>query len=1347
MTEGLQAGRLEVTVVAALDGFARELRTKVEAAAEGLTAQVQVAVDDSGLRKRLEKAVKKASRGVSARVKVKVDVDSDRLQAALDEVERLASRANVTVPVRTDDTDGGQQSGGLRARIRSLLQGAQGEADRAPVRVPVDIKLPGRGRGRMRGLLLASIVALAQPAVAWIGQVGAGLTALASAAAPAVGIIGTLPGLLAGAATAAIGAKVAFGGFSEALKQTMKAQAQLAAGGKLTEAQQQALDASMKNLSKSAQVTTKSITGVSGSWTKMRKNVQEQLFSKIADQVKPLSNAVLPRFEAALGSSASQVGALLRSMSKGAQTKSFAQDFNQVATTSNKVTGSLTSGLKDIGHAIGDFLVSSGPAVERISALTEGWAEWLRAATESNRADGSIDRFLQRSIDKSKQLLRTTVDLGHGLAGMGRAASESGNSLLKGLEFQMKYFNAWANSTQGQRRMKAFFDQSLPVYRETIGLLGDLGKGLAKMATDKGLVQLVRQIRYELMPAVGSFLDQLGRAVGPELISLLASLAGIFESLATAGLGLAVVVKAFASLAVAINSAFQAVPALGTALGTLLGVLLAMRVLRGVSTMVTGLGTAIAGSTTVLAGAPGRIQAATGAWQRAGGVYQRVSQQAGGLTGAVRGSVAATRTMSRGLTGVLSMVGGPLGLALGVGAIALMAFADRQQDAAQAAAEHRAQIESLADALRQSNGAIDDTVVAQARKLAIESDWGRAADKAGVSTKELTRAILGQGTNLVALETRLRATAKASEYYKTQGKSTVLTMTEEGIAALAAADAIKEHGTSLEDARKELEDTGQLQDAFARKGVTAYDRVRDAVQRLAESTGDAESRTSALKSLIEALSGKTRSYAEATKNLNARLIEMKEFAKENADAGKGKNLVKDGMLDTSTQLGQDLYRLSSGLADDALSKVQAAFDKAANAGRPLVDQLAAARGEAVAGRAALIDWLRSMNVSAEDAERIADQMGLIPDTIVTGLKLEGQDAVAVALAGIMAEFVKLGEPKSVTVNMLDEGARQKLTDLGFKLKDLPDGRVEVTAATETARSDLTSFIDTANKMPANKTVAIQALTFQALADMKVVRDNVAKFKDKPFKMKALTEEAKTALTNLGYKIETVPGAKGAKELKITAPPGTVSSNVSTIQGIINGISGRNVGVGVFLKSTSWDTDANGIPDAIQARANGAVVDYFANGGITDAIGRRIQKFANGGIRRETHVAQIAPAGSYRIWGERETGGEGYVPLAQSKRARSKAIVEEIVRRFGGAVAWYANGGITDALGGALALHNSNRSTAAPAPRATVPQGNTALVGGDLNLTMTGKPMSPSEALNDAMFELRRIRRGGAHASG
>ncbi|MBT2508799.1 phage tail protein [Streptomyces sp. ISL-98] len=84
-------------------------------------------------------------------------------------------------------------------------------------------------------------------------------------------------------------------------------------------------------------------------------------------------------------------------------------------------------------------------------------------------------------------------------------------------------------------------------------------------------------------------------------------------------------------------------------------------------------------------------------------------------------------------------------------------------------------------------------------------------------------------------------------------------------------------------------------------------------------------------------------------------------------------------------------------------------------------------------------------------------------------------------------------------------------------------------------------------------------------------------------------------------------------------------------------------------------------------ANGSVTDYYAQGGI--------RHFANGS---ENHVAQIAPAGSMRVWAEPETGGEAYIPLSESKRPRSLAILEEVADRFGVGLETFAKGGLTKA---------------------------------------------------------------------
>lgn len=73
-----------------------------------------------------------------------------------------------------------------------------------------------------------------------------------------------------------------------------------------------------------------------------------------------------------------------------------------------------------------------------------------------------------------------------------------------------------------------------------------------------------------------------------------------------------------------------------------------------------------------------------------------------------------------------------------------------------------------------------------------------------------------------------------------------------------------------------------------------------------------------------------------------------------------------------------------------------------------------------------------------------------------------------------------------------------------------------------------------------------------------------------------------------------------------------------------------------------------------------------SGGLTQADGGVVSYYANGAtVPSEHHVAQMAKAGSYRVWAEPETGGETYVPHAESKRARSEAIMAETAAIFGG----------------------------------------------------------------------------------
>ncbi|WP_032761108.1 hypothetical protein [Streptomyces alboviridis] len=239
-------------------------------------------------------------------------------------------------------------------------------------------------------------------------------------------------------------------------------------------------------------------------------------------------------------------------------------------------------------------------------------------------------------------------------------------------------------------------------------------------------------------------------------------------------------------------------------------------------------------------------------------------------------------------------------------------------------------------------------------------------------------------------------------------------------------------------------------------------------------------------------------------------------------------------------------------------------------------------------------------MTSQQAEILADKYLALPDSKTTRIEMRTEDAVA-GLDSVIAAIQATPNRKSVTVAALTSDAISMLQDLGFTVERLPNGEFSVTADTATAK--------------------------QRLADVQSARDGL---KNKTITLSAIDAASKAA------------DAVRAAIAKVKSKQVTITARYQTI-----GIEGAGA-----------RADAK-----MQGRADGAVVDYYADGGM-----------------RENHVAQIAPAGQYRVWAEQETGGEAYIPLASSKRARSRAIAEETVQRLGGdpaAIQWNAAGSLTD----------------------------------------------------------------------
>ncbi|MBK3639450.1 hypothetical protein [Streptomyces sp. MBT33] len=1345
MAEGLQAGRLDVPVVADLAGFAAKLRAEVESAAEGLAAKIKVEVDSKGLKRRLKEVVKEASKGVSA--KIRVQVDEERFRAELDALRRRVDDADIRLPVRPDgDGDGGRR-GGLLSRIRDLVSGAQGEADRNPVSVPVQMRLPGRGRGALRMLGIGAIVSLLEPAVALLGQYGAGLTALVSAAAPAVGVLGAIPGLITAAGTAAIGTKVAFSGFGDALKESLQIQEQHAAGIKVTEAQQQKLDQSLGKLSKSARETVTTVTALSGAWRGMKKSVQERFFSRIADDVKPLSNAVLPLLKSALGDSADQMGQLVERGAQFMKTGMFRKDFKTIASTNSSVVGHMTDGLANLGRTTVDFLVASGPFVERVARGGERLTQWFRASVQAGRETGSLAKFLDHAGDKAAQLGRTTGSLIRGFGGVGRAAMDTGNALLNGLEGSMIRFERWANSGVGQRVMQQFFSDAAPVFHEVNALFGDLMRGMGRSMKDGGVLDLVRQIRTELVPALGTFFSALGETVGPAVISVISNIATAIGHLSAAGSGLGVLLVAFSGLLQIFNTLMSVIPGANTVLAIFLGTMLALKVVTAVGNVLRSFGTSVVAAGTSVRTLGNTVRGTTGVigpqitmWQRMGLAYQGAATQGNRFTGAMRGIGAANRVASRAIGGITSALGGPLGIALAGVTIGLGLLASRQEEAARATQAHQERVKSLTDALVASGGAIDANVRAQAAQLLQDTELadgkGKLVDmmaKADVSLGTLTNAYLGQGTTLEELQKQLQETADAHEYWD-RGTSTK-GWDDEGLAAIRAKDAIGTVKGELEDSQKKHK---ELADAINNSGTTgssAYDRLGSAVQSFSDKTKSADERVDALKRALDALNGNTQSFHDAEAQLNAVMLQIDDTMKSNIDHadGWGKALVgNDQLVDTSTKNGQTLNSQLTELRDNMLAVATRAKEAGEQGLMPMSEAMDKSQEAMEKARAKAIALATDLGIPKAEAKALADQMGFVPDTITTLVTAQGIPEATAELLSLRGKLESIKPGKAIQITAPTVAAREQLEALGFTVQRIPGSKkVSVTAPTSGARVNIAALAEDIANAPDKKKVTVQAIIKQAAGDLKNVQEKVAGLpKGKSIDVKAPTKTAQAALKDLGYKIKTVDGSSG-KTVRITAPNKTPLAQVQAIQSKINGLTGKTINVTVQYTES-------GKPAVVRTHADGGIVRY-ANGGIRAAT-NRIKAFAAGA---EQHIAQIGRPGEIRVWNEPETQGEAYIPLAPGKRKRSEAILQRVAQMFGGQVVYFAQGALRQYAAGGVRSSSPTTSR----PRASTAPASTPLVGGDLNLNMTSAPISPSQALGDAMFELRRIKLGGAYAAG
>lgn len=462
-----------------------------------------------------------------------------------------------------------------------------------------------------RLLLLGAAAGLASTAVLGLS---AAMVAFVGAAAQAGAAVGILPAALL--AVKAVTATVQLGlkGVGDAMKAIGANDAA-------------AFNEAVKQLSPSARAFAQEVRALKPAFDSIQLEVQQRLFAGLGEQVRLLGRQYLPvarslfqGLASSINDSATEVAGFLRST--GA--------FRNVATTTGNIRTAFdaarqaavpfTQALLDIVAAGSTQLPRIGEAIGRVGA---SFGSFISGLAES----GKLEEIFSNALDVAGQLGRILGNVGTIIGQVFSAGSEQGQGLLNVLERATSAAVDFLASVEGQDALAGFF-----------GAIGALGTAV---------LPIIRELALAIGGGLAPIVQNLAEGIGPGLLALFKQLN---PALTAANPGLTALGEAFGKVLTAIA---PILPAIGTLVGQLAG--LFAQALTAILPTLTSFIEKITASPAAFAG-----------FAAAAGAIGLLFANLGGIFSALGPHLDDILTKAGGLRGALSVLGGPIGIAIGL---------------------------------------------------------------------------------------------------------------------------------------------------------------------------------------------------------------------------------------------------------------------------------------------------------------------------------------------------------------------------------------------------------------------------------------------------------------------------------------------------------------------------------------------------------------------------------------------------------------------------------------------------------------------------------------------------------
>lgn len=390
-------------------------------------------------------------------------------------------------------------------------------------------------------------------------------------------------------------------------------------------------------------------------------------------------------------------------------------------------------------------------------------------------------------------------------------------------------------------------------------------------------------------------------------------------------------------------------------------------------------------------------------------------------------------------SGVMNMLGGPFGIAVGVAGFALSAYAKKVQESKARTEEFESALKSTGDASETILNKIQDINYGKWDRMTTGvSSLQEALGKADISVADFTMAVQGSEPHLDSVNEKIKQLANVDDWTGRSRQTAGIISSDLKMLSGDYEKAVK-NTEEYKQATSELaaqsgETSSQMSELTGATGeqASAAGEAADASDILADSFGATEDGVSSLAASLSEVVKALDTYYGFARDENSALLDL-----HSSYLDLGEAVQKNGAtLDEYTEKGIANNNALIDMAESAYKAAQAQTENGKS-----IDDVKGTLGEA---REKFIQYAQAMGATPEKAEEMAKSVGLSTDAIDKFTKA--------------AETANATPLEQKTANVDIQPAQSALGELASKTQSLPNGNVLIYANNQPAMLQIAEVV-------------------------------------------------------------------------------------------------------------------------------------------------------------------------------------------------------------------------------------------------------------------------------------------------